>query len=131
MKIYILVRSSGPKRLPINIDRSELTVVTIFYLTFLTYYYYTTVEPVNEHGLLFSLIRGNGEIPEETARQFEAWWSVQVAHASRPPQSNPHILSSTHSHPLPQSHPLEKVSSESLHPALQSLFLLMVDKRQE
>ena len=72
-----------------------------------------------------AIVRGSGEVSEDIVRQFDAWWTVQVAHASRPPPpTTAHMLTpSHHPHPHPHtpSHPLalDKLQTEPLHPALQ------------
>ncbi|MPC58346.1 hypothetical protein E2C01_052345 [Portunus trituberculatus] len=67
--------------------------------------------------LLTALIRGSGEVSEESARQFEAWWAV---HVSRPPTAA-HVMTPPH-HVHARPHPLEKLPPEPLHPAIQVCF---------
>ncbi|CAL4099775.1 unnamed protein product [Meganyctiphanes norvegica] len=102
--------------------------------------------PLDEH-LLTTLIRGSGEVSEESARAFEAWWAVHVAHAAArahhqqqqqqqqqqqhtptvtPTGPPPHLLAPQQHHLHPQlrpTHPLslDKVLSDPLHPAMQSM----------
>ncbi|XP_042217653.1 homeobox protein dve-1-like isoform X2 [Homarus americanus] len=74
--------------------------------------------PLDE-SLLSALIRGSGEVSEESARQFEAWWAVHVAHVSRPPPSA-HVMTPPH-HVHARPHSIEKMQPEPLHPAIQTV----------
>ncbi|KAK8746160.1 hypothetical protein OTU49_017274, partial [Cherax quadricarinatus] len=75
--------------------------------------------PLDE-SLLSALIRGSGEVSEESARQFETWWAVHVAHVSRPPPSA-HVMTPPPHHIHARPHPIEKIPSEPLHPAIQTV----------